>query len=138
MNCQSCAKLLAAYEHAVSLYTTSVSQIRTLDRDDFRVAFPETKSVQLARRERHNAWMARGELMKHWHHDHDGFRAKTISGNDFWPMSQRAEELRQVCRDADDALIADGAKSMAAFGSKGGSRRSQPPLAPKTGHLTTG
>jgi hypothetical protein len=136
MYCQSCAKLLAAYEHTVSLYTTSVSEIRTLDRDDFRVAGPEMKSVKQACSERHNAWIARGELMKHWHQDHDGFPAKTIPGNDFWPMSQRAEQLRQACRDADDALI-PGAKSMAAFGSKAGSRRSQPPQAPKTDHLTT-
>jgi hypothetical protein len=39
--------------------------------------------------------------MEHWYQDHDGF-GKTIPGNHFW----QAEQLRQACRDADDALIA--------------------------------
>jgi len=116
MDCESCPKLLAAYELAVSLYTMSVQEIRPPERDDFSVAYPKAKSLEQARQERHKAWMARGALMEHWHHEHGGLAALPGPGNEFCLVSQRAEQLRRACRDADDALIAHGAKSTAAFG----------------------
>jgi len=99
MDCESCASLLAAYEHAVSLYTTRVQKIGAF-------SHAKKKSLRQARRERHNAWMAHGALMEHCHQDHGGFAALPGLGNDFCLVSQRAEKLRLACHDADDALIA--------------------------------
>jgi hypothetical protein len=116
MPCQSCASLLAAYEHAVSLYTTSVREIGALDQADFRPA--RKKSLRQVRRERHNAWMAHGALMEHCHQDHGGFAAIPGLGNDFCLVSQRAEQLRRACRDADDALIAQASHHLSPKGSQ--------------------
>src|SRR6516164_4753102 len=41
MSCDSCTKLLAAYKHAVSLYTSSASEITTLAGDDFKLSYPK-------------------------------------------------------------------------------------------------
>jgi len=87
MNCQACGSLLSAYERAVSLYTTSVSDIKTQYADDFRVAC----------RERQKAWMARETLTEHWRLAHEGLTRKLVS--------HRAKELTRVYRDADDALM---------------------------------
>ena len=43
MSCQSCANLLSAYKRAVSLYATSVSEIKTLDGNGFHVPDPKTQ-----------------------------------------------------------------------------------------------
>ena len=105
MLCQTCADFLAAYRHAVSLYTTRVSGIKPLDGDDVKV-YQKTKSLREARRDRHNAWMSWDALIAHLRQDHDGVAAKTALADDSWLMSERTEQLRRACRDAGDALIA--------------------------------
>jgi hypothetical protein len=119
MSCQLCANLLAAYEHAVSLYTTSVSEIKTLVGDDFAISDPRGGRQRQACRERHKAWMARDALMAHWRQHQSGLAAKTGPGNDFWLVSQRAEQLRRACHDADDALISHWRQHQSGLAAKG-------------------
>jgi hypothetical protein len=70
------------------------------------VSSPKKESLRQARRYRHKALMACDALMEHWREDHNGPGAKTILGNGFWLISRDTEQLRQLRRDADDALIA--------------------------------
>jgi len=95
MGCQTCSSLLASYRLAVSLYSTSVAQIKTLPH-------PKTESLRQTYRYRRKASIAWDALMAH-HEDHEGFAAR---GNGFGLVSQEAEQLRRSRRDADDALIA--------------------------------
>jgi hypothetical protein len=113
MDCKLCANLLAAYKNAVSLYTTSVSEIKPQDE--------EMKSLRLARRYRYRAWMAGNALMAHWRADHNGPAAKTALGNVFCLCSQEAEQLRQSRRHADDALIAHWCQNKSGPAAKGAS-----------------
>ena len=120
MNCQACARLLAAYKHTVSLYTASVSEIETLDGDNVCVPCQKTKSLRQARRHRHKAWIAGDALMAHWREDHDR-PAKTLLGNAVSLIFKEAERQRQSLSHADDALIAHWQRDAEMF------RRASPP-----------
>ena len=106
MDCKTCDEMLAAYQSAVGLYTTSVSEIETQYGEFFCVPHPKTKLLRQACRYRHKAWMASDALMAHWREDQDGPAAKTVLGNGCSLGSQEAEQLGQSRRHADDALIA--------------------------------
>ena len=68
MACQRCDELLAAYKHAVGLFTTAQRKIRGLVGDDFQLASKEL--VRL-----HKICMdANAAVTAHWRQEHDKAR----------------------------------------------------------------
>jgi hypothetical protein len=67
MDCPRCNELLAAYRHAVGLYTTAERSIRGVPEDDFHVALTELRLL-------HEGCMdANAAVTKHWRLDHTEF-----------------------------------------------------------------
>jgi len=67
MDCQRCNELLAAYKHAVGLFTTAERNMRGLVGDDFNVALKELRFL-------HESCLdANAAVTKHWRLDHTKF-----------------------------------------------------------------
>ena len=67
MDCQRCKELLAAYKHAVSLFTTAERNMRGMVGDDFQVALKELQFLHEACQD------ANAAVTKHWRQDHTDF-----------------------------------------------------------------
>jgi hypothetical protein len=67
MDCQRCHELLAAYKHAVSLFTTAERNMRGMVGDDFQVAMNKLRLL-------HEACLdANAAVTEHWRQDHTNF-----------------------------------------------------------------
>ena len=64
MDCTKCQHLLAAYAHAVRLYTTAVRRIPNLAEADRPLAYDETEQL------RRECLDADNSLRAHWRQDH--------------------------------------------------------------------
>ena len=58
MSCKACGELLAAYKHAVKLYSTAELKCRGMLGDDLQLALEELKRLRQACRDADDALMA--------------------------------------------------------------------------------
>ena len=112
MYCESCTKLVAAYKHAVGLYTTSASEITTLVSSDGALASAEerprhTRSLFM----RTVGCKTCDELVdvcKRSARDHMNFllNASGTVGDDAPLASKEAARIARKCKETRDALLA--------------------------------
>jgi hypothetical protein len=67
MACQRCNELLAAYKHAVSVFTKAEWNMRGTVEDDFRLALNKLRLL-------HKACLnANAAVTEHWRQDHNSY-----------------------------------------------------------------